>query len=810
MTTRSPNPRRGGRVEPAFAPRARTAAAIYAALALLWFLPAFLPDRQIFGTDYLAAGYPVSEMAAAQLAAGELPGWIPQLYGGVPHAANPGSTYHPVRLLASLVLPFERQMPALLVVHFALAGLGTFLLVHALGARPWVAFVTGLAFQFTGVTMSAVYAGHDGRIVVATLAPLFLWCLHAGVRTGRVAPFAGAAAVLGTALLSFQLQSVHYLLLAGFAWGVFLLVHGGFLRRPRALLQRAGLGVAAVALGFAVAAVALLPFAHYLAESPRGGAGGPGYAFSASFSMPPAELLGVAVPEQAGVLDDYRGTNPFKLHTEYVGALVLVLVATGVATLRRDRRAWFLAGLAAVALSIAFGGHTPLYRLYHAVIPGIAQTRAPAIAFYLVALALVVLAGLALERLAALRDERATAGRAARVAGRASVAIVGASVVGALAALDTAGGEPASFGWLRFALCAALVGAALHAWLTGRIGARAAALALALVGIADLTAVVRPFLRTDAPPAELYAADDVVAFLQSQPAHDGVRDRVFVLPGAEGAAQPMLGDGRFGPRSNYLMYAGLDNAGGEHGNQLRRWNEYVGLGTDGGVDWHNFVAWTPFMEATNVGWIVTRATLALTRAADGTPLGGIRLAHDGPVKVYRNERALPRAYLVPAVRDAADTSDAFRIMQSPAWDPRRVAVVADPVASEALLALAGAPATVPPASSDERAHVAAYAPNEIVVRATAARPMLLVLADNFAPGWTATVDGRDAPVVRANHTLRAVALDAGAHEVVFRYEAPGLRRGLAISVAATLLLALVAVGAGAAELRARRPTLAAA
>ena len=50
----------------------------------------------------------------------------------------------------------------------------------------------------------------------------------------------------------------------------------------------------------------------------------------------------------------------------------------------------------------------------------------------------------------------------------------------------------------------------------------------------------------------------------------------------------------------------------------------------------------------------------------------------------------------------------------------------------------------------------AYAPDEVVVRATAGRPMLLVLADNHAPGWSATVDGRAAPLLRANHTLRGV------------------------------------------------------
>jgi hypothetical protein len=63
-----------------------------------------------------------------------------------------------------------------------------------------------------------VYAGHDGRITVATLAPLFFYFLHRGVRTGRIVPFAGAAATLAASLLSFQIQNSYVMLLGGGIW----------------------------------------------------------------------------------------------------------------------------------------------------------------------------------------------------------------------------------------------------------------------------------------------------------------------------------------------------------------------------------------------------------------------------------------------------------------------------------------------------------------------------------------------------------------------------------------------------------------
>ena len=60
------------------------AAAIYFGLSLLYFLPAFLPGKHLFGTDYLAGGYFFYEFVASRFQAGTMPGWIPYIFGGLP------------------------------------------------------------------------------------------------------------------------------------------------------------------------------------------------------------------------------------------------------------------------------------------------------------------------------------------------------------------------------------------------------------------------------------------------------------------------------------------------------------------------------------------------------------------------------------------------------------------------------------------------------------------------------------------------------------------------------------------------------
>jgi hypothetical protein len=84
------------------------------------------------------------------------------------------------------------------------------------------------------------------------------------------------------------------------------------------------------------------------------------------------------------------------------------------------------------------------------------------------------------------------------------------------------------------------------------------------------------------------------------------------------------------------------------------------------------------------------------------------------------------------------------------------------------------------------AHITAFERNRVTVDVDADRPALLVLAEAWYPGWRATVDGKDAAVVPANAWMRAVAVPAGQHTVIFHYRPRWLPVGLALTLAASL------------------------
>ena len=69
----------------------------------------------------------------------------------------------------------------------------------------------------------------------------------------------------------------------------------------------------------------------------------------------------------------------------------------------------------------------------------------------------------------------------------------------------------------------------------------------------------------------------------------------------------------------------------------------------------------------------------------------------------------------------------------------------------------------------------------------------LVVRLPYSSGWTAWVDGEEMPVLNADLGFMALQLDTGAHDVVMRYETPGLRAGALISAAAIVALAALAI-----------------
>jgi hypothetical protein len=152
------------------------------------------------------------------------------------------------------------------------------------------------------------------------------------------------------------------------------------------------------------------------------------------------------------------------------------------------------------------------------------------------------------------------------------------------------------------------------------------------------------------------------------------------------------------------------------------------------------------------------------------------------IALFENPHALPRAYVTYRARPAPAARELLAVIAQSRFDP----FVESFVEGEGLERAADAPARGGPATivRDEA--------QLVEVRASLAAPGLVVLADTFAPGWRASVDGVGVPVLATNHLFRGVLAPAGEHLVRFEYRPRSLQLGAVISLTTAVAMAVLA------------------
>ncbi|MCB0199385.1 MAG: YfhO family protein [Anaerolineae bacterium] len=219
---------------------------------------------------------------------------------------------------------------------------------------------------------------------------------------------------------------------------------------------------------------------------------------------------------------------------------------------------------------------------------------------------------------------------------------------------------------------------------------------------------------------------------------------------------------------------------------LEAQQEAAGLQDQQKVTWY----FSPEQDAPGQSylWEVSTAATATGVALCESPAGepavaayGIDWGEPYAGEAYIHERLapMPRAYVVYAAVRELDRRITAQLITGDGFDLRNT------VASYEAL---GLPDTAPRPATPAR--IVSYQPTSVVIEASAETDGVLVLGDQYHPGWQATVDGQPAPILPVNVALRGVLLPAGEHRVEFRFAPASLRTGAALSLLG-LLLALV-------------------
>jgi hypothetical protein len=178
------------------------------------------------------------------------------------------------------------------------------------------------------------------------------------------------------------------------------------------------------------------------------------------------------------------------------------------------------------------------------------------------------------------------------------------------------------------------------------------------------------------------------------------------------------------------------------------------------------------------------------------------LRHDWQLR--RNLAAYPRAWLVHAAQVRSPASDpdsrAQRIrsliyMNDPIWSERgrtvldlRLTALIETNDKESLKGFLSRTVV----GAEESVRVVEHKPQRVELRASLERPGLVILADAFYPGWRLTIDGKPAPIFRANRMMRGAAVPEGPHTLVYTYEPAPFRIGAILTLAGLVLLLALA------------------
>ncbi len=782
---------------------------VFVVINLFYFAPQF--DGKVLAQhDILQYKGSVEDIMQHRAKYGEDPQWEGNMFSGMPaYLINVQYEGTIIKTLAR-VFYFLGQPASLIFIAMAMF----FFMLLCMRFNPWIGIVPALAYGFSTYFFIIIGAGHITKMLALAFAPMLFGGVYYAFRRNM---WIGAALTGVFATIEIGVnhpQITYYFLFILIAFWVNELV----LSIRRKILPRFAKTTGLLALAAVLAVGSNAGMLYYIdshsSETMRGGSeltsadgkkqDGLGLQYATAWSYGKAETFNMLIPnlyggtsqggfsqdgEVARVLKNYRadvsqvpaywGPQPMTSGPVYLGAVALLLAVLGMFVLRGRSKWWvFVVTLLAVLLSWGsnfmgftelFFNHFPMYNKFRTVsmILVIAEWSVP----FLMAVVLQRLWCGELDRqrlMKGLRSAVLTVGGIALlflVFGGALMSFSGQGedqlpqeVASAMRSERASMMRADAFRSLLFVLLAAGV---VWAFAAEKIKKTAFVLLLGVLVTADMVPVNLRYLNGDAfvlpNRAEIRPTEADRQILADSTGEPGYR----VLN---------LSVSTFNDASTSYFHRSV---GGYHGAKLHRYQDLI--------DRH-----LSKMNMNVYNMLNTRYVIVPDQQT-------------GRLSVQHNPEANGAAWFVDSVA-FVETPD-LEIDALTTTDTKRVAVVDERFAD----ALQG---VVPAADSTASIRMTEYRVNLQRYEYTAPAEGVAVFSEIYYPhGWTAYVDGEEAPYFRADYVLRAMALPAGNHTVEFRFRAPHYAALTAVTRACSLLLLAGLVAAvSVAAVRKRKQT----
>ena len=807
---------------------AAVAVLLFFTLAALYFAPQFggdvLPQHDV--RQYEGAS---REIHRTREAYGEDPQWIGSMFGGMP--AYLVDVRYPAQLVKDAAVPLTRAVPIPAgLIFFAMCAF--WVMLRMMKIDPWVGIVPSLAYGLSTYFLLIIGAGHLTKMWALVYAPPMMggiWMTLRGGRPGWGGAFTALFASLEIGANHPQI-TYYFLLAAAFFWlseGIVALrekLLKPFAKRT-AVLAAAGL----LALGSNFAP--LWYTAQHAKDTTRSGSelaagdagsGGLDLAYATAWSYGRAESWNLLIPDFMGSdsarafsedgpvaaaltpygmaqaaqqLPAYWGEQPYTGGPTYLGAAAIFLAVLGLILLP-GRSKWWIAAVCVLMILLSWGRNLMGFtELAFKLLPGYDKFRTVSMTLVVVQWAVPLLGAAALMRL--WRDEIprervwralawsagitgglcllfAVAGSALFDFGREASAEMmteqfhhifqandmqqyidrGMDIEWGAATADAMAADRAAMmrhdAW-RSLLMILLAAGCVGLFVLRRIGKFALAGTLAAVMLLDLVPVDLRFL----------SGENFVSPRRQQ-VTPSAADRAIMEDKEPGYRVLNLTVSPFNDATTSYFHRSV---GGYHGAKLARYQDLIDRylnDLDDGV-----------LDMLNTRYLIVPGD-------------------DGQPEAVRRPSPNGAAWFVDRIVAGDTPQQEIDLLGE--TDLKTTAVVGSRDRGEAEKTL---PARAEGDSTAVRTiALTEYRPNYLKYEYSSPEEAVAVFSEIYYDrGWTAWVDGEQAPAFRADYVLRAMRLPAGRHTVEWRFRAPRWEAVEGVTLACSLLILLGAAAA---------------
>jgi len=784
---------------------------IFLIVTFFFFNPVFFDHKVI--NQYDIQQWEGSSKASRDYreATGEEPLWTETMFSGMPaYLVNVQWGNQAVAYL-KLIMSFKLPHP---ICNIYLAFLCYYIMLLAFGVRPYLAIAGAIAFGLSSYMIIGLVAGHNGRVGAIAFMPLVMAGIHLVFSGRRIIGFGVTAAAMALHFRENHLQMTYYLLLIVLIYGLIQLIYAFREKALPDFAKNLGILVVGALIGVGTFFGPMWAVTEYTAYSirgkseltpavaPSGDQPGTGKSWAFDYSNGILEPMVLLMPNFYGgsssnyLVQDQESevykalarsgneqmANQLASYTSaywgeqgltapyYAGAIVVFLFAVGIAFADK-KYVWWLAAVAALGIMLSWGKNFALlnYFLFD-YLPGYNKFRSVTFTIILFLFAAPLLGMLGVEKIMqeglSQKAKRRLLFVLAFTGGLCLLLWMGA---GAFSFMRE--GESQLPPWftsaliddrmslfrgdaLRSLIFIVLAFVAIYFEVWTKISPVAFfAFFIAIITI-DVAAVDNRFLNKAnyqrKREATFFAPTEADNLISQDKSHYRVYN---IQPGA------------FTSEAHTSYFH--NSIGGYHGAKLKRYmdlydsclfretNAFITDAQNGKLDFSK----RGVMNMLNIKYLVYGP---------------------GRDNVIVNPNALGNAWFVDqAVAVHSPTEELAAVC---AADTKHVAVIDDSKFKPGQF------------SGDSTATITLteHTPNRMKYESQSQQNGLAVFSEIYYPkGWKATIDGKEAEILRADYVLRALNVPAGKHTIEFKFEPAAYVTGNKVTTAASWIMVLV-------------------